>query len=121
MDGVLVNSNYYPNGSVNNFDLYKIGVNRAGNSHFEGMIDNLMIWDTALTNSSITVLNRNIINNCTAYSGNGKMLHILKQLTTFQPISQTMLGLSTLMGREVGTYSENMEPKLPLTIQMELN
>ena len=36
------------------------------------------------------------------------MLHILKQLTTFQPISQTMLGLSTLMGREVGTYSENM-------------
>ena len=36
------------------------------------MIDNLMIWDTALTNSSITVLNRNIINNCTAYSGNGQ-------------------------------------------------
>ena len=72
MDGVLVNSNYYPNGSVNNFDLYKLGVNRAGNSHFEGMIDNLMIWDTALTNSSITVLNRNIINNCTAYSGNGQ-------------------------------------------------
>ena len=72
MDGVLVNSNYYPNGSVNNFDLYKLGVNRAGNSHFEGMIDNLMIWDTALTNSSITVLNRNIINNCSAYSGNGQ-------------------------------------------------
>ena len=29
MDGVLVNSNFYPNGSLNNFDLYKIGVNRA--------------------------------------------------------------------------------------------
>ena len=72
MDGVLVNSNYYPNGSVNNFDLYKLGVNRAGNSHFEGMIDNVMVWDTALSNSSITVLSRNIIDNCTAYSGNGQ-------------------------------------------------
>ena len=72
MDGVLVNSNFYPNGSLNNFDLYKIGVNRAGNSYFEGMIDNIMIWDTALRNSSITVLNRNILDNCTSYSGNGQ-------------------------------------------------
>ena len=29
MDGVLVNTNTYPNGSLNNFDLYKLGVNRA--------------------------------------------------------------------------------------------
>ena len=72
MDGVLVNTNYYPNGSFNNFDLYKIGVNRAGSTYFEGMIDNVMIWDTALNNSSITVLNRNIINNCSAYSGSGQ-------------------------------------------------
>ena len=80
MDGVLVNSNYYPNGSVNNFDLYKLGVNRAGNSFFEGMIDNVMIWDTALTNSSITVLNRNIIDNCTAYSGNGQGVAYLETI-----------------------------------------
>ena len=72
MDGVLVNSNYYPNGSLNNFDLYKIGENRAGNAHFQGMIDNIMIWDTALKNSSITVLNRNILDNCTSYSGSGQ-------------------------------------------------
>ena len=72
MDGVLVNSNFYPNGSLNNFDLYKIGVNRAGNSYFEGMVDNVMIWDTALRNSSITALNRNILDNCTSYSGNGQ-------------------------------------------------
>ena len=72
MDGVLVNTNFYPNGSVNNFDLYKLGVNRAGSSYFEGMIDNVMIWDTALENSSVTALNRNIINNCSAYSGNGQ-------------------------------------------------
>ena len=72
MDGVLVRETYFPNGSVNNFDLYKLGVNRAGNSFFEGMIDNLMIWDTALNNSSITSLSRNIITNCSPYSGNGQ-------------------------------------------------
>ena len=82
MDGVLVNTNSYPNGSLNNFDLYKIGVNRAGSSYFEGMIDNLMIWDTALTNGSVTVLNRNIINNCTVYSGNGQSVAYLE--TTHQ-------------------------------------
>ena len=82
MDGVFVNSNYYPNGSVNNFDIYKLGVNRAGNSYFEGMIDNVMIWDTALHNSSVTVLNRNILNNCTAYSGNGQNVAYLE--TTHQ-------------------------------------
>ena len=82
MDGVLVNSNFYPNGSLNNFDLYKIGVNRAGNAHFEGLIDSLMIWDTALKNSSITSLNRDIINNCTAYSGNGQNVAYLE--TTHQ-------------------------------------
>ena len=32
----LGNTNFYPNGSLNNIDLYKIGVNRAGNAHFEG-------------------------------------------------------------------------------------
>ena len=42
MDGVLVNTNIYPNGSFNNIDLYKLGVNRAGNSYFEGMIDEVM-------------------------------------------------------------------------------
>jgi len=82
MDGVLVNTNSYPNGSVNNFDIYKLGVNRAGNSYFEGMIDNLMIWDTALSNGSVTTLNRDIINNCSAYSGNGQGVAYLE--TTHQ-------------------------------------
>ena len=80
MDGVLVNSNFYPNGSLNNIDLYKIGVNRAGNAHFQGLIDNLMIWDTALSNSSITVLNRDILNNCSAYSGNGQNVAYLETI-----------------------------------------
>ena len=79
-DGVLVNINNYPNGSVNNFDLYKLGVNRAGNSYFEGMIDNLMIWDTALDDGSVTALSRDIVNNCSAYSGNGQNVAYLETI-----------------------------------------
>jgi hypothetical protein len=82
MDGVLVNSNSFPNGSINNFDIYKLGVNRAGSSYFEGMIDNLMVWNTALSNGSITSLNRDIINNCSSYSGNGQGVAYLE--TTHQ-------------------------------------
>lgn len=71
MDGVLVNTNTYPNGSFNNIDLYKLGVNRAGSSFFEGKIDNLLIWDRAIDNSSITSLRRSIVDNCSTYSGHG--------------------------------------------------
>ena len=78
MDGVLVNTNGFPNGSINNFDLYKLGVNRADNSYFEGMIDNLMVWDTALSNGSVTTLSRDIVNNCSAYSGNGQAVAYLE-------------------------------------------
>ena len=71
MDGTLVNSNTYPNGSFNNIELYKLGVNRAGNAYFEGMIDEVMIWDVALTDQDITSLRRTIVDNCTSYSGAG--------------------------------------------------
>ena len=64
MDGVLVNTNVYPNGSFNNIDLYKLGVNRAGNAYFEGMIDEVMVWDIALDDADITALRRTIIDNC---------------------------------------------------------
>ncbi len=71
MDGVLVNTDTYPNGSLTNIDLYKLGVNRAGSAFFEGMIDEVMVWDTALEDQDITTLRRNIIDNCTSYSGAG--------------------------------------------------
>lgn len=80
LDGVLVQTNSYSNGSINNFDLYKLGVNRAGSSFFEGMIDNVMIWNTSLSNASVTVLNRNIISNCSAYSGNGQGVAYLETI-----------------------------------------
>lgn len=81
MDGVLVNTGVYPNGSFNNVDLFKLGVNRAGNSYFEGMIDEVMVWDVALDDDDVTSLRRTIIDNCTSYSGAGN--NVASLATTF--------------------------------------
>ena len=71
MDGVLVREDTYPSGSFTNVDLYKLGVNRAGSAYFEGMIDEVMVWDVALEDHDITALRRTIIDNCTSYTGAG--------------------------------------------------
>jgi uncharacterized protein (TIGR03790 family) len=71
MDGVLVNTHTYPNGTFTNIDLYKLGVNRAGSAFFEGMIDEVRVWDIALNDHDITSLRRTIVDNCTTYSGGG--------------------------------------------------
>ena len=81
MDGVLVNEDTYPSGSFTNVDLYKLGVNRAGSAYFEGMIDEVMVWDVALEDQDITALRRTIIDNCTSYSGAGVGVATLQ--TTF--------------------------------------
>ena len=80
MDGVLVNSNSFPLGYINNFDLYRLGVNRAGTSFFQGMIDGVKIWNTSLSNGSITSLSRDIITNCSAYSGSGQSVAFLETM-----------------------------------------
>ncbi len=109
MDGVLVNTNSFPNGSINNFDLYKLGVNRAGNSYFEGMIDNLMIWDTALSDGSVTALNRDIVNNCSAYSGNGQDVAYLETIydipTNFTNHPWVVYGYGKRSGDVFGQYN----------------
>ena len=81
-DGVLVRTTTFPAGSFNNFDLYKLGVNRAGSTFFEGMIDNVMIWDVALQDHEITTLNRDIYQDCDAYSGNGQDVASIEQTYT---------------------------------------
>ncbi|RJU86865.1 MAG: hypothetical protein DWC05_03405, partial [Candidatus Poseidoniales archaeon] len=81
MDGVLVNEDVYPSGSFTNIDLYKLGVNRAGSAYFEGMVDEVMVWDIALEDQDITRLRRTIIDNCTSYSGAGTEVASLE--TTF--------------------------------------
>ena len=58
-----------------------MGVNRAGSAYFEGMVDEVMVWDIALEDQDITRLRRTIIDNCTSYSGAGTGVASLE--TTF--------------------------------------
>ena len=79
LDGVLVRTTAFNSGSLNNFDIYKLGVNRGGTSYFQGMIDNVMIWNTSLQDHEITTLHRDIYKDCSAYSGNGQTAASIEQ------------------------------------------
>ena len=78
-DGVLVRTTTFPTGSINNIDLYKLGVNRGQSTFFEGMIDKVMIWESALTDGDVTRLHRDIYRDCSAYSGSGTSAASLEQ------------------------------------------
>ena len=78
-DGVLVRTTAFPSGSLNNIDLYKLGVNRAQSTFFEGMIDKVMVWESALTDGDVTRLHRDIYKDCSAYSGSGTSAASLEQ------------------------------------------
>jgi uncharacterized protein (TIGR03790 family) len=107
LDGVLVGTNSFPNGSFNNIDLYKLGVNRAGSSYFEGMIDNLRIWDTALSNGSVTSLHREIYNDCSAYSGHGQTVASITQTFTVPLDYENHAWILSAQGmRTGGVYGE---------------
>lgn len=80
LDGVLVRTSTIPTGSLNNFELYKLGVNRAGSTYFEGMIDKVQVWSKALLDHEITSLHRDIYRDCSAYSGNGQSVASLTQI-----------------------------------------
>ena len=79
LDGVLVRTTVFPSGSLNNIDLYKLGVNRAQSTFFEGMIDKVMVWESALTDGDVTRLHRDIYKDCSAYSGSGTSAASLEQ------------------------------------------
>ena len=81
-DGVLVRSTQFPQGSVDQIDSYRLGVNRAGSTFFEGMIDEVMIWNTSLSDGEVTTLNRDIYLDCAAYSGNGQAAASVEQTFT---------------------------------------
>ncbi len=68
-DGNLVATNTMPSGSFNNIDVYKIGANRAGSSFFNGFVDSVSVWDTALTNAEVLSISHEIFQNCQIYSG----------------------------------------------------
>ena len=102
LDGVLVRSTTYPSGALNNIDLYKLGVNRAGSSFFEGMIDNVMVWDVALEDHEITTLHRDIYRDCSAYSGTGQSVASIEQTYVLPTDLKDHAWLISVYGQRTG-------------------
>lgn len=68
-DGTLVGIDSMPSGSFNNFDIYKIGSNRAENSFFNGYVDSVSMWDKALSSAEVLSVSHQIAKNCQIFSG----------------------------------------------------
>ena len=106
-NGVLVRSTTFSSGQLNNIDVYKLGVNRAGSAFFQGMIDNVMIWDAALEDHEITTLHRDIYKDCSAYSGNGQAAASIEQTYEFPEELQDHAWIISLYGQRIGdVYGE---------------
>ena len=102
LDGVHVRTTSFPTGSINNIDLYKLGVNRAGSTYFEGMIDKVMVWESALSDDEITLLSRDIYQDCQAYSGSGASGASLEQFVPINPELEEHAWILSLAGKRSG-------------------
>ena len=102
LDGVHVRTTSFPTGSVNNIDLFKLGVNRAGSTYFEGMIDKVMIWESVLDDDEITILSRDIYRDCQAYSGSGASGASLEQFISIDPDLREHAWILSLAGKRGG-------------------
>jgi len=102
LDGVLVRTTAFTAGSFNNFEMYKLGVNRGESAYFQGMIDNVMIWDSALQDHEITTLHRDIYKDCSAYSGNGQAAASIEQTYEFPDELEGHAWIIYLYGQRTG-------------------
>ena len=69
--GLLVGTSTVPAGDIDSIELYKMGVNRAGNTHFEGLIDEVQVWNRTLSDNDVAALNARAAWECPDYSGVG--------------------------------------------------
>ncbi|MGB2425813.1 MAG: TIGR03790 family protein, partial [Candidatus Poseidoniaceae archaeon] len=102
LDGVHVRTTSFPTGSINNIDLYKLGVNRAGSTYFEGMIDKVLVWESALSDDEITILSRDIYQDCQAYSGSGASGASLEQYVSIDTELEDHAWIVSLAGKRSG-------------------
>ncbi|MGB1897867.1 MAG: TIGR03790 family protein, partial [Candidatus Poseidoniaceae archaeon] len=102
LDGVHVRTTSFPTGSINNIDLYKLGVNRAGSTYFEGMIDKVLVWESALSDDEITILSRDIYQDCQAYSGSGASGASLEQFVSIDTELEDHAWIVSLAGKRSG-------------------
>ncbi|MAI09050.1 MAG: hypothetical protein CMA08_00485 [Euryarchaeota archaeon] len=102
-DGVLVNTHQQPTGAVNEIERYRMGVNRAGSTYFEGMIDEVSVWSSALADWEITALHRAILGTCQPLSLAGASAASLSQTFDVPEGLEDHAWLALSHGRRSGT------------------
>ena len=90
VDGVLVNNVSLPPNQTLTVDRIKLGVNRAGSAFYHGFIDNVRVWNTTLTPHDIGVLRREIVDNCSSFSGHGNDVAELSSVYDFSTADQNL-------------------------------
>ena len=102
-DGVHVNTHQQPAGAVNEIERYRMGVNRAGSTYFEGMIDEVAVWSSALEDWEITALNRAVLGTCQPLSVAGAQAASVSQTFDLPEELGDHAWLALAHGRRSGT------------------
>ena len=79
MDGVEILNQSVPNGTVNSIEIYKFGVNRAGNTHFAGVIDEVQIWGAALNPEEVADVHDEIVWICPTFNSTNNSVAYVEQ------------------------------------------
>ena len=79
LDGVEILNQTVPNGTVNSIEIYKFGVNRAGSTHFAGVIDEVQIWDAALTENEVKDVHDEIVWICPTFNSTNNSVAYVEQ------------------------------------------
>ncbi|MCS5536013.1 MAG: LamG domain-containing protein, partial [Candidatus Poseidoniales archaeon] len=80
LDGIEVLNQSVPNGTVNSIELYKFGVNRAGSTHFTGVIDEVQIWNSALTVEEVEDVHNEIVWICPTFNTTNNSIAYVEQV-----------------------------------------
>ena len=105
VDGVLVNNITLPANQTLTVDRIKLGVNRAGSAFYDGYIDNVRVWNTSLSPHEIGVLRREIVDNCSSFSGHGNDVAALSTVYDFSSADQNLTDHAWILyahGQRVG-------------------
>ena len=79
MDGVEILNQSVPNGTVNSIEIYKFGVNRAGNNHFNGVIDEVQMWETALSAEEVADVHSEVVWICPGFNTTNNSIAYVEQ------------------------------------------
>ena len=68
LNGRHVRTTAMPDESIDDIQLFKFGVNRAGSTYYQGLVDEVMIWNTSLNDSEILSIYKRIVVDCPEYN-----------------------------------------------------